>query len=61
MRTSARLALAVASLGAALLVATPATASEPPIGICSYNIDWGVFEDLPEPARGAFFAVVCRI
>ena len=56
-----RTLVAAAALAAAAAVPTAATASEPPIGICSYNIDWGVFEDLPEPARSAFFFVVCKI
>lgn len=55
-----RLALAAAAL-AATAFAVPATASEPPIGICSYNIDWGVLADLPEPVRGAVFFVICKI
>lgn len=57
----ARLALATAAVAAAFAVPATASASEPPIGICSYNIDWGVLEDLPEPVRSAVFFVICKI
>ncbi|HWL34748.1 MAG TPA: hypothetical protein VNQ77_01015 [Frankiaceae bacterium] len=54
-----RIALATVALAGAFAV--PATASEPPVGICSYNIDWGVVGDLPEPARSTAFFVICKI
>jgi hypothetical protein len=58
-----RLALAAVALGAAFAV--PASASEPPVGICSQDIDWGnvndVLAQLPEPVARAVVSTICRV
>jgi hypothetical protein len=63
---SLRIALAaVAVAGTVVLPASTASASEPIVGICSYDIDWGYVPELlaalPAGAGGVVGAAICRI
>lgn len=63
---SLRIALAaVAVAGTFALPATSASASEPIIGICYYDIDWGevptVLAALPAGAGGVVSRAICKI
>lgn len=60
-----RLALAAMAVAGTFAVPAPAQASEPPIGICSYDIDWGVVPEvlaaLPAGLGNVVGNAICRI
>jgi hypothetical protein len=64
MRTT-RLLLATAALAGSFAVPALAAESEPPVGICSYDIDWGyvpeVLRALPAGAGTVVAGAICRI